>query len=124
MEDMQGRIDELVAQVEQLRKGWLDQAERDAQEIVRLEAQIEHLANLRAEQDKGILATSSLLAANGNKIGQLLDVLLAYRQWEADLILDDKAWPIRENGMPTMTAALWKRLLELQTMREAALAGP
>ncbi len=50
------------------------------------------------------------------------EALLAYRQWEADLIEDDNAWERRPDGLPSFTDELWDRLLDIQAMREAALA--
>lgn len=50
-----------------------------------------------------------------------LAVLRSYEQWEADMIMENRAWT-RTNGLPHITQELWNRLLEIQTARNAALA--
>lgn len=47
------------------------------------------------------------------------DVLEAYEQWEADLIMCDEAW--QERSLPCFTQKLWDRFLEIQHMRNRAL---
>ncbi len=54
---------------------------------------------------------------------QLLAVARGYEQWEADMILCDEAWRGGMAPLPTLTQPLWDRLLELQAMRNAALAA-
>src|SRR6266852_4484365 len=49
------------------------------------------------------------------------DVLKAYEQWEADLIMENKCWEGRE--IPQLTGELWNRMLELQAMRNRALSA-
>lgn len=54
----------------------------------------------------------------------LVEVLEAYKQWEADVILNEDAWGLA--GMaerPILTQALWDRLIEIQAMRNAALTA-
>ena len=54
----------------------------------------------------------------------MVSVLRAYEQWEADVILCGECWA--PNGMaetPRLTQALWNRLIEIQAMRNAALAA-
>ena len=46
------------------------------------------------------------------------DVLLAYEQWEADLVLCGDAWT---NGLPRMTQPLYDRWMGIQAMRNAVL---
>ncbi len=46
-------------------------------------------------------------------------VALAYEQWEADVILNSKCWRYET---PHITQALWDRFIEIQTMRNDALA--
>lgn len=57
----------------------------------------------------------------------LLEVAKAYEQWEADLIGDPVAWggafPGGFRDLPTFTEPLWDRLMEIQTMRNAAIAA-
>jgi hypothetical protein len=52
---------------------------------------------------------------------QMAAVLKAYERWEADLILSDEAWDGGAADLPTLTWALWDRLLEIQAMRNDAL---
>lgn len=70
----------------------------------------EHQANAR------LIAAAPDLAA----------VARAYEQWEADLIGSAEAWggafPGGMRDLPVFTEALWDRLLEIQAMRNAALA--
>ena len=49
----------------------------------------------------------------------LLEVAKAYEQWEASLIMEDESW---RNGLPTLTQAQYDRLMEIQTMRNKAIA--
>jgi len=51
----------------------------------------------------------------------LAAVALAYQRWEADLVLADDAWPGMQ-ATPTIPQRLWDRLLEIQAMRNAAVA--
>jgi len=71
-----------------------------------------------AEQE----ANARLIAAAPD----LAEVARAYEQWEADLIASPEAWggafPGGERDLPKFTEALWDRLLEIQAMRNAALA--
>ncbi len=62
------------------------------------------------EDEKGILAAHRAL----------VEVAEAYESWEASLLSDDAAW---KNELPTIPQALWDRFLEIQTMRNAALAA-
>lgn len=62
--------------------------------------------------------------ANGALIAAALDLLAvakAYEQWEADLVLSDAAWRDGQ-ALPRLTNELWSRLLEIQTMRNKAIA--
>lgn len=52
---------------------------------------------------------------------ELLDVVRAYEQWEADLVGDNKAWQT-EDGLPHLTQELYDELMELQAARNAAIA--
>ncbi len=69
--------------------------------------------------------------AQGCRIGGRLDELIgerdelravakAYERWEADLLLCHEAWDGRD--LPHFTQSLWDRLVEIQTMRNAAVA--
>ena len=63
--------------------------------------------------------------ANARIISSVLDLLevaLAYEKWEADMILCDRAWRRGAASLPTLTQELWGRLLEIQKMRNAAIA--
>ena len=51
-------------------------------------------------------------------VERLREVLLAYQQWEAELILDDKAW---RGGLPCMTQPVYDRFIEVQGQREVLL---
>lgn len=53
----------------------------------------------------------------------LLAFAKAHEQWEADLIMDNKAWNIHGPmaDYPTFTEPLWDRAMELQAMRNKAL---
>ena len=53
----------------------------------------------------------------------LIALALAYEQWEADLILCDECWHgLGRPSEPQLTTELWDRLLEIQTMRNKAIA--
>lgn len=54
--------------------------------------------------------------------GDLVKVLLAYEQWEADLILRSDAWRGGIATLPTIPQDLWDRLIEIQAMRNATLS--
>ena len=54
---------------------------------------------------------------------ELLAVAKAYEQWEADLIMSDEAWNGNSAMLPTITQELWDRLIEIQTMRNRAVAA-
>jgi len=74
-------------------------------------------SRLSDEADANMQANGLLIAAAPD----LLAVAKAYEQWEADLILDGSAWGgMRE--FPQLTEKLWDRLMELQVMRNAAVA--
>jgi hypothetical protein len=53
---------------------------------------------------------------------ELVVALKGYEQWEADMILSDKAWDGGMADLPTLTWPLWDRLLELQRLRNTILA--
>ena len=53
------------------------------------------------------------------EIDRLRGVLEAYEQWEADIILENKCWTGQN---VCLTDELYDRMIELQTMRNAALA--
>lgn len=54
---------------------------------------------------------------------RLLAVAKAYEAWEGDVILNaDWGGPVGEYDTPILTQAQWDRLVEIQTMRNAALA--
>lgn len=75
--------------------------------------QAENEAEQRLSEVKQQVA--DLLASNK----AMLAVLLAYEQWEASLILDDESW---RNGLPMLTQTQYDRLIEIQGMRNAAIA--
>jgi len=50
----------------------------------------------------------------------LIDVLIRYEQWEANLIMEASCW---EGGMPTLTTELFEELLEIQELRNKALGN-
>jgi len=51
-----------------------------------------------------------------------VEVLKAYEEWEADLILCREAWDGGSGGLPILTESLWDRLLGIQEMRNVVLA--
>lgn len=52
----------------------------------------------------------------------LLAVCQAYEKWEGDMLLSQEAWSGGLADLPTITEKLWHRLLEIQAMRNAAIA--
>lgn len=51
----------------------------------------------------------------------LYDVAKTYEQWEADVILNNKCWPL-DAGNPHLTGDEWgDRIIEIQAQRNAAL---
>lgn len=50
---------------------------------------------------------------------EMQEVLEGYEKWEADLILTNKVWV---GGNPVIIDELYDKMIELQTMRNAALA--
>jgi hypothetical protein len=62
-------------------------------------------------------ADAALIAASPD----LADVARAYEAWEGDLILDGNVWNTSD-GLPKLTQRHYDRLMELQAMRNAALA--
>ena len=52
---------------------------------------------------------------------ELVEVLKKHEQWEADFILDDKAWAT-VNGLPQFTQEVYDAWLEFQTVRNKVLA--
>jgi hypothetical protein len=52
------------------------------------------------------------------EISLLKQVLEAYEQWEADIILENKCWTGQN---VRLTDELWDRMIELQTLRNTAL---
>ncbi len=57
----------------------------------------------------------------GFALRELVEVLKKHEQWEADFILDDKAWAT-VNGLPQFTQEVYDAWLELQTVRNKVLA--
>lgn len=57
-----------------------------------------------------------------NAHDDLLAVAKAYEQWEADIIMCEECWaPGGMAGLPRITQKLWDRLIEIQTLRNAAI---
>jgi hypothetical protein len=52
-----------------------------------------------------------------------LAIVEAYEQWEADLLQSQEAWSGGLAPLPTLTEELFDRLLEIQAMRNAAIAS-
>lgn len=52
----------------------------------------------------------------------LLALAIAYEGWEADMILCQEAWQGGRADLPTLTDKLWDRLMEIQEMRNNAVA--
>ena len=53
-------------------------------------------------------------------VRELVEVLKKHEQWEADFILDDKAWAT-VNGLPQFTQEVYDAWLEFQTVRNKVL---
>jgi len=53
----------------------------------------------------------------------MVKLLKAYEQWEADLIMSDEAWDNGRAALPTLTYPLYDKLLELQAERNRLLKG-
>ena len=51
---------------------------------------------------------------------ELVEVLKKHEQWEADFILDDKAWAT-VNGLPQFTQEVYDAWLKFQTVRNKVL---
>ena len=51
---------------------------------------------------------------------ELVEVLKKHEQWEADFMLDDKAWAT-VNGLPQFTQEVYDAWLEFQTVRNKVL---
>lgn len=52
-------------------------------------------------------------------VGELAEVLRAYEQWEADLLLADECW---KGVLPHISQALWDRFVGIQEKRNDALS--
>lgn len=57
--------------------------------------------------------------SSSSAVVELVAVIRAYEQWEADMIMDDECWP---GEFPTFTAKHGGCLLAIAEMRNAALA--
>lgn len=53
-------------------------------------------------------------------MSRMLKVLLAYEEWEADLVMCNASW---RGSTPTLTQDQWDRLLEIQEQRNEAVQG-
>lgn len=53
---------------------------------------------------------------------ELLEVARRYEAWEGKLILSEEAWRGGVAELPTLTDELWDDLLEIQGLRNAAIA--
>jgi len=63
--------------------------------------------------------------ANAKLIAAAPDLLAfarAHEKWEAEFILDSECWPLNESGMPIFSEAIYDKFMELQAMRNAAIA--
>jgi len=74
-----------------------------------------------SHQDMGSFPDDDPPPNDKKLISDLLAVVQAYEQWEADLILDQEAWRGGEAELPTLTEPLWDRLLEIQQQRNAVI---
>lgn len=80
--------------------------------------QFAHIAvTLNGDADAEGLANARLIAA----APALLAVAKAYEEWEAAMIMCQKAWAGGMAEFPTLTAELWDRLMAIQAMRNAAI---
>lgn len=71
------------------------------------------IAAVRCPQERK--ANARLMAASHD----LLAVALAYEQWEAEIVMDNASW---QGDLPALTQKQFDRLLEIQAMRNAAVA--
>lgn len=63
-----------------------------------------------------------MIEATTTAAEDLLAVALAYEAWEAGLIMTDESWqPYGMAETPRITQEQWDRLIEIQTMRNAAV---
>ncbi len=58
----------------------------------------------------------------GIKLQEAERVLMAYQEWEADLIMDDEAWGGNERSLPVITQRLLDRLIGIQGPREEIIS--
>jgi len=63
---------------------------------------------------------ATLKAENERLRVALVEALEAYEAWEADIIINNETW--RTDDLPHMTQAQYDRMIEIQDMRNAALA--
>jgi hypothetical protein len=103
--------------------------ERDNEIVIsgalRIARQNAQLIGLAPERRHTIELLDAAIAAwnrrpPGAREEELQNVLKAYEQWEADMILAGECWV---NGLPRITQTLWDRFIEIQAMRNRALAG-
>ena len=95
---------------------WFDESERYRR--VTLDANGDEVTY---ESCEGRDRAFAVHAANCHE--DLLEVCRAYEKWEADLVNSGEAWgPGGAAQLPRITQELWDRLLEIQSMRNAAIA--
>lgn len=70
---------------------------------------------------KRIASANTRLARQSAMIEAMDAFAAAHEQWEADLILCNKAWTV--TGLPKFTDELWNRAMELQAKRNVSRAA-
>ena len=70
---------------------------------------------------KNILQTTPSAAAE--RVQKLVEALEAWEKWEAEIIMDDGCWePGGMAVLPTMTKAIYEKMIKLQEVRNEALS--
>ena len=70
---------------------------------------------------KNILQTTPAEAAE--RVQKLVETLEAWEKWEAEIIMDDGCWePGGMAVLPTMTKAIYEKMIELQQVRNETLS--
>jgi hypothetical protein len=95
-----------------MRRDALENAQ-DAQDAAELRRE------LREEREAN-RKLAEVVARQSATIGWMVAVLKGYEAWEAEIIQEDKCWP--DNAPMALTQALYERLIELQTLRNEAIA--
>jgi hypothetical protein len=88
-------------------------------------ASVEAPDSIPALASQGRQANAEFIVRATNNHEELVAVLREYEQWEANLIMDNGAWEMGQHMghcLPLIPQHLWDRLVEIQGMRNAAIA--